>query len=424
MVYFNLPRVIYFAGGRLDKFRNISLCIIVSIFLCGPALLFGATSAGIELPTYMTADSARYLTGTTSHANLAANTNIRAFLEKSFQPAAEKKIGENVPFKGTTMLGNAAAQRASITLANAPFGFDSYPTYYGCEYLYIASADAITYPVEKKRKSTYLGWDWFAENLVAYAQKHPDKRFVILFPCGASYTAIHPAHELIADSLSGKMAADYVSKQIPNIENVYFFTDAHSYASATEYYEYYYRTDHHWNILGAQKVWGEAESALSLPAVDFGSLHDISGFKFHGSMSRLGLDMVEEDVFDCTNTFDNVQMVLDDGSIKLASDHSDFYNDMASHSYNFYEDYYSVAPAYRSDGKGKALIISDSYGNILNRPIASIYETTLRYPAMAYDAKGYSLDELLAQSEANDVYFIATPGNYSTLKKRSPKFFE
>ena len=407
----------------MNKVYQVCATVLFCLVLLGPLMVFTLDRSPIELPSWANATDAAQLAGGKSKANLGGNLNIEGFLSGKMQSAAESKIGDSIPFKAMTMLGNSALQRASISLANVPFGWKAYHTYYGSSYLYLPDADAITYPPKKDSKKAREGWDAFAAAVCDYADAHPDKTISVIVPCGASYAAIHPAHDLIANVMTGQMAADYLGERLKGHSNVVFVTDGHDYTDPVAYFDYYYRTDHHWNIRGVASIMNSWERARGFTETDFGDMIQVDDFLFHGSMARLGLDMVEEEVFDSENTFAEVELVMEDGTVYAGDDHSPFMQDKERAAFDFYEAYYMDAPLYRAKGSGDALLITDSFGDGVSRSLATHFQNLHRVNAMAYDKKGKTIDVMTEGYDPQEIVFIATPDNYSTIMKRSPNLF-
>lgn len=117
-------------------------------------------------------------------------------------------------------------------------------------------------------------------------------------------------------------------------------------------------------------------------------------------------------------------LVDENGNRTPGSDHSNFSVGPDGKAFDFYGKYYSEAPLYESNGEGTSLLLTDSYGRTIARPIAQLYEKTYRIQAMHHAASNYSLEQLLNRYSPRDVIFVATPTNYKNLTDKIPDFFD
>ena len=112
--------------------RSLVFALSFCVFLCGPILLWGAQHIpSLQIPSWLSAEDASYLTGGTTETRLSECVSIDGFLSEEFQNETNNVIGNNIPAKASAILSIAALQRRGIEASNSLFGFECYPTYYG-----------------------------------------------------------------------------------------------------------------------------------------------------------------------------------------------------------------------------------------------------------------------------------------------------
>lgn len=419
-------------GGLLlfgRKVTSLLFAVAVAIALSAPALFGIAAESGVDFPDWLAVGVERSAVEGRSYAKFPKITWKR-LIEGNFQSGLEKCLSDAVPMRDSVLLGNAALQRSSIALANAPFGFDAYHTYFGSERLYLPTQDAL---VRTSLGEAYPDVDIdgklgeFSRGLSSVAERFPDKNFV-LFLVDHSYTSLsNPASVLTSRYLTTDDIVRKLGDTLAENENVSVLT--RSFDDANSYYAEYYKTDHHWNILGAVRGCNLIREALQQPAFNIGEQVVVGG-GWSGTNARSGLLLVEEEASDITYDFGSLEMDLSDGGSVTGDDHSAYYeaDEVTSRRFNFYGLYYGDSAMYsriHAGGVGEAVLVSDSYGNALRRPLAESYETLLLYNDLASssESEDVTLASRIEDDDARDVIIVACVGNILTLTDRFPGYF-
>ena len=396
------------------RIQRIIFPLLICAFLCGPALLYCAEAVGVDVPVDLTTEPATYLEGGAQGVELPDGVSLRSFAKGQLQKAAEAKVNNFVPARATAVVTNAALQRGAIAASNAFVGWDCYPTYFGSSRIYEPRANAVNYIPNQKDEWTQDAWRRFATGVKDAALRHPDKRFLIYVVEGYGEPAYDPAYELVTNpALPGDCVA-IMEDVVEGMPNVTVLT--RTYSDAESYYRDFFRTDHHWNITGAFAAYGQVAEALGLETVAMDGTWEIPDYTFTGATARWGIDLLSETVFDADQDFSRLTVELPDGSAVKGNDHAAFWDAAPLHRhYSFYDLYYnSFGDCTFTGGTGarRALLVSNSYRGAIQRPLAWSY-ASLAANSQLWPGAGVTttLDEQIAAAEADDVLFIANPGN-------------
>ena len=416
-----------------SRVRNAVLVVLVCLMMAGPALLGAAQGAGLPLPTWITTQEASYLSGGISESKVADHLSVEGFASKQLQGALEDAVGNNVPAKSAALLGNAALQRSAIQASNALFGWPIYPTYFGSERLVNAQANALTYlPTAATAERTKL-LESFAQGLSSAAERHPEQRFAMYLVQGYETPAVNPAYGLVPYApLTAQDCAQAVEGALGQAPgNLVFLT--RSYENATDYYQHFFRSDHHWNAAGAIAAYNQMAQALGLGEFTSPGKLDFGSYRYSGATARWGLSTLDEEVSDTAFDFSHLVVEAQNGSTR-PFDHSAFEADTSvGKRYLFYDEYFSWTIndgdtlVNTAGGNGKnALVVADSYIGALQHILANEYDrTTVTWGLGGWDQEGgNSLEELLATGDYDDVFFVASPMDFSTFAGRNPAYFD
>lgn len=406
-----------------DKLFMTTVCC----FLCGSLLLFcGQKMMGFDFPSWLTAEDSSYLSGGTIEPDVRTTLNLDGFISEELQRNLEIEVGNYVPCKASAMLGNAALQRGAIAASDTLFNWDCYPTYFGSERLYIPSVDALTYMPLKAQDDYKLGWHNFAEGVCSVAKRHPDVQFVVYVVNGYNYPALNPAYALTSGPSLPEDCLHEMKSSIENDTNVTVLTK--EYDDLESYYADFFRSDHHWNIKGALYAMDQIIDTLGMESSSYGAPQRLEEQAFSGATARWGLDLVREDTIDITEKFDHLEISSDSGLLR-GDDHSTYYGYFGmSKLCRFYDAYYDNLPLGEitgGRGDGTALLISNSYGAALQRPLADSCEMLVTSRELRSSvAIEESLSRRIDRYGADSVVFVAHPDAFAGFNGKCSKFFE
>lgn len=414
----------------MPKLRDIILVAVFALFVSGPILLDTAQNAmGDDMPRWLTAKEADRLAGSHQTADVAGNLSLEGFASGHLQDAWETEIDNAIPAKANAMLANAAAQRAAIQLANAPFNWGCYPTYLGADRLFVPDANAVTYLPDKQDADSTERLASFARGVAQVAQRFPDKRFIIYAVGGLHTPAVCPANELVANCYTPSVVYGIMHDAVAQVgaSNVSVLYDDYHDGGLDEYYRNFWRTDHHWNPSGAARAYNAMAATLGNPPFVPGELVRAVGGPFIGRTSVNSLDMVSEEPLDLDNDFSRLLITNYEGTRTFYEpEHPDYWAlDDIDKPYEFNGYWMASQLTSRIDGPGTgvALLESDSFGAGVQRFIGMQYATTyVPWHIFNNDEGDVRLADLV--EGVDDIYFVADYFDYVSFTWRFPHYFD
>lgn len=416
----------------MQKIRSIAFVVVAAFVLCSVLGLKALSAAGVQFPEWAAIGNDRSDLERREYTARPEPT-VDSFLSGKFQSQAEKWLSDLVPMRDLTLLASAACQRGCIVLANAPFGFEAYPTHFGSEHVYAPGENSVALAPSFASDKTVAGVGGFLRGLFSYASANPDRRFVVFIPQNSNYSSANPAHPLISDAMtvdSVLAELDLLIGKAPGNVTILTrtFHDPHA------YHEEYFRTDHHWNALGTIRAYNEIAGTLGLPPHEERALTPVEGYSTTGSYGRNGLMPVKEGVSVEAERNLGITVVGIDGESKPYG-HAGF--DEASGAKrvwsSFYDLYYDVIPngatLINERGEGAALLLCDSYGASLSRHLAEEYAIVLfskqlhGSESISGISEGSRLDALVEENGAGSIFIVAHLDNLASLLDKCPEYF-
>lgn len=282
------------------------------------------------------------------------------------------------------MLANAAMQRKAIGLSNVLFDWDCYPTFYGSKFA-VCPGDKRLFDIpEKTTEAALVPLYATAETLETFAKRNSSKRmFLYLVPDNQNISDA-PVISLVDNALS-----------YPHILTVFQATDVDvtvidGGVTYDEFRSGWYKTDHHWNIIGAYNAYLEIAHAMGFKA-DSTKVDDAFSYEdiqFRGTLSRRSLDDVYFDtLMDIKlDAEESYQVAIDGGETggsellvrrEVYSSGKQGKNAFTSHYgeyFNFGGGLTVIENTANRSGK-ELLVIADSFASCIDRFLAEKYET-------------------------------------------------
>lgn len=385
--------------------------------MIGPLLLFTCQGVlNLKLPSWLTSEDAALLEGNRDKTQITEVLSIKDIIEGKFQSALEQEITGYIPARASAIVENAKIQRSFISTSNMLFQWDCYPTFFSSERIYIPAFNAVSYIPSKILQSLKPNWSLFASGIKSVAEYYPNKHFVLYVVQGYGETSWNPAYELISYPFSTSLCQETMSEVLKDTENVSILTKA--YYDGEEFYDNFFTTDHHWNIRGAWNACDQICTELEIKPPRQSSYKEIESLKYTGATARYGLDLIEETIFDSTNTFDTLNMETSNGTVINCSDHNSFWKlPPLRQRYTFYDSYYdAIGEGTITGGIGNqtGLLIGNSFKGAIQRPLALAFKSLITradlHPSRDIEE---TLQELIESSNVDDIIFVANPGNYN-----------
>ena len=411
----------------MSKAVNIAIAILFSAVLVGPAVVWGCEKAGIELPSWASAQDATYLSGNSVEADAWSAASLEGFASGRFQDELANEVANRIPFKASAMLGNAAGQRSLIALANAPFGYEAYPTFYSSDRLAIPAYNAVAYLPYKRSEEMLEQVEAFGRNLAQLAQAHPDKRFVVCLVQGYQEPAANPAYRLVANPALPGEYAEVLQQATRTASNV--LASSQAYDTLEDYYANFFHTDHHWNHHGVERAYNDIAAWLGLPAFEEAGEVGFGDYRYSGAIARWGLDLVEEEVSGTAYGFPGLSVVAPDGTQGPYNHDVFFDRSDPGVRYAFYDSYYGDslgASQLRGLGERTLLVVANSFGSALTPYLAEHYQATDQ--SFAIHPSGYDpqsrLEAQLLEGGFDDVVIVANPTDLANFQAACPDYLD
>lgn len=398
--------------------RDIIFSVVLCGALCFPGALYVAThKMDAKVPGWLTMTTARYLQGYWDNVNVKKYVSGGGFLSGDLQNAFEDFLSENIPAKGVALLTNAAVQRSAIEASNVLFNWPCYPSFYSStigvdalhDRLFELPTNATDYAKQAIGKR--------AQAMTTFAERHADLRTFVYIAPDAGKVDDGPAVPL----MSNPETYSWICEEfLSNKGDALLWIDGQ--VSEEDILKWWYKTDHHWNTLGAFDAYIRIAKALGFgeELLEPSGAQTIEQPRFYGASARVGLDgdyydEVTELLFD---SFPEYAVAIDGKEVaesELFETDLDAITWQSNQFANRYTELYHTDfatieitnPA--SDSNKGLLIVGDSYTNCMERFLAAHYKTTY-----VFDPRNTSttLDEFLAEHEdISDIVFLMRRAN-------------
>lgn len=416
------------------KVRDTVLTSLFCLLLLTPCALWAAQEGlRLPLPSWLTAESATYLSGGIAESNLGEHLSLEGFQTEELQEALTTEIENHIPFKAHVLLANASLQRSAIAASNRLANFETYPTFFGSKTVYVPQHDALAdYPSTKqwtlnRTKKT-------AEGIAKIANQVPEKNFYLVVADMSYTSASNPAHQLVSSSLATDDYLDVLregTKDAPNVHVVSL-----TYDNDADYYRHYYRTDHHWNGYGTIALYRTLQTTAALPYTveDARPALTFPGLVTNGSYARDGLMLIDETVEE--PSFDLKGLKVQNSELPPVAQADGVEALMAMGplaEYSFYTQWYgsslltAQSPLVNQDAPSdkRALVVMDSYADSLHWLLARNYSFLQCYRDIRDGEEGdFTLIDRINETEADDIYFVGSTSAYTRPPRYLPHYFD
>lgn len=228
----------------MSTVRKSIFCLCFALIIALPCTCFALSRSG-NLPDFLDNGSMSYLDGKAWEP--VGLPTPDTFSSGTFQNAFEERIAGYWPQRNLTLLSNAAIQRGFIWTSSRLFGTESYPTFYGSDFLYDSEHNSI---LAKPMRLDEVGKiDETISSLNEFASTVPQCRLFVFIPeeepftflsCESGYWSEHVDYEHIIDYLKNNLGGGFTVIQDQSQD-------------AADFYSTHFRTDHHWNVDGAYR---------------------------------------------------------------------------------------------------------------------------------------------------------------------------
>ncbi len=243
-------------------------------------------------------------------------------------------------------------------------------------------------------------------------QSHPDKNFYLYYHQTLENSEFHPLSASFAYA-DKSQSIGYFEENLPeNLVLKKFMLEG-----MEDHLENYYRTDHHWNVNGILKAYGDIHDMLASnytgisPMLEHTDILKFPDIEFLGLMARRTFYPIKGDDFAVEIVdFPAYEMKVNDQLIEQNQRQAYFEGNYSNVPYtNHYNEFYGYVTNYteytfENDSNRNLLFIGSSYRYALDPLVASHYKKTycvdLRY------FTDFSLSEFLAEHDVDDILII------------------
>jgi|GEM_PF-910279 len=293
----------------MNKLRSIVFSVIC-IMILGCVLVF----KGIEhSPLSSLVSSALKETSQLEGRNYEhlPELELESIVEATFQSDFEQYVADSIPWRDQALMLNAGVQRTQISLASKAFGYACYPTFYGSEYVYVLTRDAVVETLKTLTPSNEQAMERAAAAISELAEANEDVSFYLLTIDRANASDANPTLGYVTNPLTYTVLDEQLYDRLSPAITV----TRQAYHTEDEMLDALYRTDHHWHTSMAYDCYAEQvvrmiPNALPAEVLERISYDDID---FIGSCSRGGLCApVEPDhIDDCVIDMSGFTVVRD-----------------------------------------------------------------------------------------------------------------
>ncbi len=210
--------------------------------------------------------------------------SVASVLGGKFQSQFEQYVADLVPARDRVLGVNARLQRGCIEVANVPFGYDAYPTFFGSKFCYSPTYQSIS---ESPFNKASFGKKTMGKAVDAYSdliESHPDVSWVFFMPERAGTFCEMPASRLCSDMADYAYFKKVFLDELPSSCSI---VDG-SYSNLDDFFENYFKTDHHWQVPGAMRAYRSISEALGNECIEFGDVVEVFDGPYWGAAARNG----------------------------------------------------------------------------------------------------------------------------------------
>jgi len=345
------------------------------------------------------------------------------FLSGRYQSAFEIALSDHFPLRSSGIRLANDINRLKIRLVYAPLNRVAIPADTRKTGIFEVTEDSTLFYAPKQVAIKHEYIDNTLETYHALIDAHPQINFYVYSIELIEHSLANPLNINYPHADAGR-SLTYFSENKPERLNLGTFTVS----DFDEYKDYFYRTDHHWNIYGALKGYKEIYQMLAKnypgmsPRVEPKGFYTFPDFEFHGSLARFTLYKIQPgDSFTIPIIDLPTHRVLDEEGNRIdihkrAEYHSGEYSD-APFTDHYVEYFGWGAPFFMyefENGSDKnLLLIGDSHASAIALLLASHYQITYAVDVRNQPEGYFSLSDFLSKYEVDDVLFIGGP--YQTI---------
>ena len=410
----------------LKKIRNVIFIGLVSLLLCISLFYLGAKKAGV-LPECLDNGDISYLEKN-AYLTLDFTTGFQGFIDGKFQKDFEKFASSRIPRHDDWLLAKGEIQFKTIEVSNLIFNYNVIPTFFGSSYSYDRKHDSVVQQSVKKEEKLKKAYNKIAKNINGFAKMNTNLKITQCTPDRISCSSANPTRKLISNSFNNDFKEKQFSKKLrEEISHVDL-----SYKKISEYYDDYYKTDHHWNGIGAMKAYEEIMNQVypNNPRFEKPQETVFDEPLFWGTYSRSGIRRanVPDKTIDYRVDMRGINIKIN-GEVVTSEDvaHFDMYdngtwnkNEFESRYAEFYHEDFAMITFENTNinSNQNLLLIGSSFSNCVDRYFAKSFKNVIEVdPRKCKD----SLQGIVSDYQITDVIIMIDDATLT--QDRVAKFF-
>ena len=183
-----------------------------------------------------------------------------------------------------------------------------------------------------------------------------------------------------------------------------------------EYHDYFFGTDHHWNMYGAYKGYTEIMKMMNMRRYNEAEIFKVKDITFRGSMANsIKERSLHDEFYDINIKFKEHSILVNDEEIpsKYKPRNSEEINKNKAEFYDYYIGYYyglygRVVYDFNQNHRPNLLIISDSYSWAIDHLIASNFNETHVINIMYDEFKDnkFNIKEYVKENQISEVLIL------------------
>ncbi|MGI6221350.1 MAG: hypothetical protein ACOYIP_05735 [Coriobacteriales bacterium] len=407
-----------------DRIHNILLLTFIGCLLFAVLGTKWTSNSGAEYPEWMHIGLEKTSLEGRKYTE-EPKINRKSLADGSYQEQCESYLSDIVPMRDNIVLANASMQRQCIRVANIPFSFDAYPTFFNSGTSVVPEHELIvpnaTSPTDENTKAA----SEFVALVDELALSHPEVRFCYQALRSPYDSEFNPTYRYVSHVYDMDWVNETILDPLKESGNVTLLYEP--IRSFDEYKELWITTEHHWTIERALIAYNHLADSLDWTIVPYDNPKLIVA-SWYGARCRLGLDLeYSSEFYDLVTDFSSIEWKNKKGETVPCGKRDEYLTGSNPYSekpiYNVYDSYYgssNLEALNHGDNNGKTcLVICSSYTKALKNHIASNYKRTIFVDPMNGKATR-SMSDYIENEDVDDVVIQIASTSYGKLKQNSP----
>ncbi len=331
-------------------------------------------------------------------ANQIPKLSIESLLDKTYQDNFELALADQIPLAGTMKLANKTI--SVLSRIYYPFYDDKDKISMGSN-LYLKD-DYLIYNTDNIDEFKNV-LDNRIVNYNEKTQENPNVEFYLYY--------IEKDNDINFENNKKIGVYEYlISGLTENIKTAKFEIN-----NISEFKEYYFKTDHHWNYKGSYKGYQQIVELLGLNNAMSPSKEACLNFNWSGSKARnIGGQLILKEPF-CAYRYDfpEHEVYMNDEVLNEYGQYLEYFDNKLSEM-NLYGNFYGMDTSlveidYHQEEKENLLIIGDSFDNAITELLASHFNKTYNIDLRYYEdemGEKFNLNEFINDNKIDKVLLI------------------